>query len=114
MTQDADENILEVCHFQGDAKKYELRPSMRLEALLLALAGQSIRAEVVDYGECFFPGPAFLLYSWGERKSVWPQRKLVFQTSQRIAGKAVTAKSTILRSLQNLSFLAAKSVSTFL
>ena len=88
MTQDADENILEVCHFQGDAKKYELRPSMRLEALLLALAGQSIRAEVVDYGECFFPGPAFLLFSWGERKSVWPQRKLVYQTSQRIAGRA--------------------------
>ena len=38
----------------GDAKKYELRPRMRLEALLLALAGFSIRAEVVDYGESFF------------------------------------------------------------
>ena len=49
-----------------------------------------------------------------KRKSFWPQRKLVFQTSQRIAGKAVTAKSTILRSLQILSFLAAKSVFTFL
>ena len=39
----------------GDAKKYELRPRMRLEALLLALAGFSIRAEVVDYGESFLP-----------------------------------------------------------
>ena len=38
----------------GDAKKYELRPRMRFEALLLVLACQSIRAEVVDYGESIF------------------------------------------------------------
>ena len=37
----------------GHGKKYELRPRMRLEALLLplALAGLTIRAEVVDYGK---------------------------------------------------------------
>ena len=40
----------------GDGKKYELRPRMRLEALLLplALAGLTIRAEVVDYGKSGF------------------------------------------------------------
>ena len=39
----------------GDAgEKYELRPRMRLEALLLGLLGfESIRAEIGDYyGEC--------------------------------------------------------------
>ena len=39
----------------GDAgEKYELRPRMRLEALLLLLAGLIIRAEVVDYGKNSF------------------------------------------------------------
>ena len=85
VTQDADENILEVCHFQGDAKKYELRPSMRLEALLLALAGQSIRAEVVDYGESFFPGPAFFL--WREKISLATE-KACFPGISKNCGKS--------------------------
>ena len=47
----------------------------------------------------FFLVLLFSFFSWGERKSVWPQRKLVFQASQRIAGRAVTTaadyKSTV-------------------
>ena len=78
MTQDADENILEVCHFQGDAKKYELRPSMRLEALLLALAGQSIRAEVVDYGECAFFLVILFCFFPGERENHFGHRESLF------------------------------------
>ena len=43
---------------------------MRLEALLLAFAGLSIRAEVVDYGECFFP--------LVKRKSCFDHRESLF------------------------------------
>ena len=121
VTQDADENILEVCHFQGDAKKYELRPSMRLEALLLALAGQSIRAEVVDYGESFFPGPAFFLFFLGREKISLATEKACFPGISKNCGKSCyhcrwlqINCSRFLQNLKNHSFLAAKSVSTFL